>query len=364
MKTYMKIVILTDVYLPYLGGGQIYLSNVVRNLCKRTGVEIEIVTRKLIVDGKTSVKNESGYDGRLKITRLGFRAEWNNIFARLSYIFLSIFYLLNKNFDLIDAQAFIGGIPGKIASIIKRKPVILTVHGTSLEIGRAGILEKLILTKIKYNIIISAASNFLKFKNNNKNISIVNPGVDTSFYKPDLSKRVPDRILFVGRLQKIKGTETLFNCISKTKHLNYKWAVVGDGEEMNNLKNKTKTSHIRDVEFKGSLSREKVLEEYRKASVFFLPSESEGFPLTLLEAMSCGLPCVASSVGDAPKIIENGKNGFTVSPGNVSKFIEKIQLVMKNRSLLKQMTENNIAKSKNYSWDETANKIYKIYKQI
>lgn len=383
----MKIIILTDVYLPYVGGGQVFLSNVVSRLCQKKDMEIEILTRRLIVDAKAVVQNEILENGRLKITRLGIPAKWNNIFSRLAYIFLASAYLMNKKFDLIDAQAFIGGVPGKIISILKRKPVILTVHGTSLEIGRAGILEKLILTKIKYNVEISAAANFLKIKNINKNIKVVNPGVDSDFYKPDFSKKEKNRILFVGRLQKVKGTETLYQCINlsaknrSASHVsvaqkgerkdladtfipsNCKWVIVGDGEEMDTVMSKVKKENIKNVEFKGSLSHKKTLEEYQKASLFVLPSESEGFPLTLLEALSCGLPCVASNVGDIAVLIKDNVNGYTVKQGNSNDFAKNIKNILKDDKLREQMAVNNREKAKNYSWDETSDKIYKIYKQ-
>lgn len=359
----MKIIILTDVYLPYVGGGQIYLSNVLQHICKQNDIEIEIVTRKLIINGKIIGRNENQCAGKLKITRLGFPAAWDNIFARLGFIFFAVFYLLNKNFDLIDVQAFIGAIPGKIISVLKKKPIILTIHGTTLETGHAGMIEKIILTKIKYDAQISAASNFLKFKNVNKKINIVTPGVDSSFYKHSLSKKEKKRILFVGRLQKIKGTESLYRCISTLKHWNYKWVIVGDGEEMKSLKDKIKAAGISHVEFTGSLRREKTLEEYQKASIFFLPSWSEGFPLTLLEAMACGLPCVASNVGDIASLVKDNVNGFIVKSGDIKNFAESIQKISQDDKLRKQISANNIEKSGKYSWNKSADKIYQIYKK-
>lgn len=210
----MKIIVLTDVYLPYFGGGQLYLSNIVSRLCKRKDVKIEIVTRKLKIDKEIIDKSEKLENGKLTITRLGYSASWNSIFSRIVYIFLAVNYLLNKDFDLIDAQAFIGAIPGKIISFIKKKPVILMVHGTTLETGHAGLIEKIILTKIKYDAQISAASNFLKLKNINHNISVVNPGVDTNFYKPDFSKKKQTESYSSVACKKSKEQRCCFNALT------------------------------------------------------------------------------------------------------------------------------------------------------
>lgn len=357
----MKIAILIDTFLPYKGGGQIFVWEVARRLAQKDDVQINIVTRKITVNGKRISENETYFNGKLKVTRLGFCASWNNLISRGYYIAAAFLYLLKNKFDLIDAQAFIASIPGKLVAIIKRQPIILTVHGTTMETGGASFLEKFILTKIKYDTQISAASNFLKFKNVNKNITIVNPGVDTNFYKPNLSLKKNNRVLFVGRLQKIKGTEVLLRCFDTLKQERYKFIVVGDGEEMEEIKKYIQEKSISNVELKGELTEKEVLLEYQKATVFLLPSLSEGFPLTILEAMACGLPVVASNVGDVTKIIVDGNNGFVVKPGVVSLFAEKIKLILNNQDMAQKMSKNNILKAKQYSWDKTARGIYRVY---
>ncbi len=159
----MKIAILIDTFLPYKGGGQIFVWEAAKRLAQKENLEITIITRKLLLNNIKIAKNEEYFSGKLKIVRKGFCTEWNNIFSRGFFIISSFFYLLTHPFDLIDAQAFISGIPGKLAAMIKRKPIILTVHGTTLETGSASWLEKFILTKIKYDAQISAASNFAGF---------------------------------------------------------------------------------------------------------------------------------------------------------------------------------------------------------
>lgn len=357
----MKVVILTDTFLPYAGGGQIFVWEAVRRLCQKTDVDIEIVTRRLVIDGKKVIDNENYFKNRLRIVRLGVAAKWNNIFSRLGFILQATFYLLFQKFDLIDAQAFVAAVPGKIVALIKRKPVILTIHGTTLETGQASFFEKIILTKIKYDAQISAASNFLKFPNVNKNIFTVNPGVNGDFFKPDFSKKEKDRILFVGRLQKVKGTENLLRCADSLKQEQVKFVVVGDGEERERMADYARAHNLTNVEFVGELDKNQVLAEYQKASIFLLPSLSEGFPLTVLEAMSCGLPVVASNVGDVGKIIKNGVNGFVVEPQDAQGVVKWIKYLLKNESAREKIVENNLNAARHYSWEKTAAQIDKIY---
>ncbi len=359
----MKIIILIDTFLPYYGGGQIFVWEVTKRLAAEHSIKIEIVTRQVLVEGKV-LGNEEFFEGRLKIKRLGWPAKWDNIISRLWFIIQAAFYICRQDFDLIDAQAFVSAIPGKLAAILKGKPVILTIHGTTMETGDASWLEKIILTKIKYDAQISAAANFLKFDNINKDIKVINPGVDVNFYKPHVSMKQNNRILFVGRLQKVKGTEVLLQCMKALEEKTCKLIIVGDGVERTRMENFVKEEKISNVEFKGELAPEAVRRQYQKAAVFILPSVSEGFPLTVLEAMACGAPVCAFNVGDVSKIVENGVNGFIVKPNETKTFVEKIKLILQKKDLAAEIAKNNAAKVKNYSWEKTADKIYKTYGNV
>lgn len=359
-----KIAIVIDTFLPYKGGGQFWVWENAKRLAQNSLFEVVIITRKLNLNGIKKVNSESYQNGKLNIVRLGHCATWNNFWSRLEFILLSAIYLLTNKFDLVDAQAFISAVPAKIYYFLTKKPTILTVHGTSIERKSASLLEKIILTRLKFSCQISVSSNFLKFKNTNKNIFVINPGVDLLFFNPNFPKKEKNRILFVGRLQKIKGVDVLIKCIKQTSQEKWKWIIVGDGEEMGNLQQELKHSIAsHQVEIKGNMEKDQVLDEYQKASVFFLPSFSEGFPLTILEAMACGLPVVYSDVGDVSRIIENGKNGFFITSGDVEKYINAIKKILFDSNLREKMQKNNLEKAKTYSWDKTADKIIKVYQK-
>ncbi|MGH9858226.1 MAG: glycosyltransferase family 4 protein, partial [Acidobacteriota bacterium] len=123
----------------------------------------------------------------------------------------------------------------------------------------------------------------------------------------------PDQVLFLyfGRLESRKGVDVLLNAwhLQSPGHL---W-IVGSGAEQKKLKKLTIDLNLQDIRFYDeSVSS---LEFYQCADVFVLPSLKEGMPGALLEAMSCGLPCIATKIGGVLDVMQNDKHGLLVPPG-------------------------------------------------
>ncbi len=131
-------------------------------------------------------------------------------------------------------------------------------------------------------------------------------------------------VLYVGRLAPKKGLEYLLEAMTDVDaHL----TIVGDGSERDRLERRAAELDI-DVTFVGEVAPEAVDSYYRDAGVFVLPSlEGEGMPNVVLEAMSWGLPVVATDSGGLPTMIEDGETGFLVPMRDseaIGKRIEKL----------------------------------------
>ena len=85
------------------------------------------------------------------------------------------------------------------------------------------------------------------------------------------------------------------------------------------------------VEFRGPLSPEELVDEYRRASVFVLPSGQETSPMAISEAMAAGVPVVATRVGGVPSLVEEGRTGSIVEPGDVAALAERVVEVLGDR---------------------------------
>ncbi len=159
-------------------------------------------------------------------------------------------------------------------------------------------------------------------------------------------------ILAVGRLEKVKGFDFLLESFSMVApaHPDWKVCICGGGSCESQLKKQAVDLGISEqVVFPGAV---KNMEDYfMQTSVFALSSRSEGFPLVLLEAMSFGIPVVSFNLSAPEKILSDG-GGFIVEFGNVSEFAKKLDLLMSDNSLCKQMGDEAYTSSGKYSVSE------------
>ena len=133
------------------------------------------------------------------------------------------------------------------------------------------------------------------------------------FYWLDLEQIA---VLFVGRIEEIKRVDLLIDAFALLKNdgVKFRLFLAGDGtlrkqfEEYANRKGLEKV-----VTFLGNISHDELPHYYNMADVVVLPSEMEGVPMVLLEAMACGTPVIASSVGGIPDIVKDGINGILLN---------------------------------------------------
>ncbi len=139
---------------------------------------------------------------------------------------------------------------------------------------------------------------------------------------------VQSNLLYVGRLAKIKGVQNLILAYSKLKpkFRNRKLIIVGDGEYREQLEKLTKSLNLeKNVIFCGK--KENLEEYYRKASLVVVPSIwPEPFGIVIIEAMSYGVPVIASNVGGIPEIIKDSFNGYLFKHDSVSDLTKKLEL--------------------------------------
>lgn len=187
-----------------------------------------------------------------------------------------------------------------------------------------------------------------------------------TFFSAPKSMCTSKNIISVGRLNEQKGFERLIEAWTKIadKHQDWTVNIYGNGEEEQWLKQKINDKNIQNSFFINTPT-DKILEKYCDSSLYVMSSRFEGLPMVLLEAMSCGLPCISFNCPHGPaEIIENGVNGILVENGNIEKLAEAIEELIVNDEKRIAMGRNAHQSVQKYSpdnimsiWMELFNKL-------
>ena len=152
-------------------------------------------------------------------------------------------------------------------------------------------------------------------------IPVVYNGIDLSkcIEKDNYAPTKEFTVVHIGRFMKVKNHKVLLQAFAvfAEKRKNVKLQLLGEGELLDETRELAKVLGVADkVEFLGL--QPNVYPYLNKGDVFCLPSEYEGVPMTLIEAMGTGLPIVASNVGGIPDMLENEKNALLVEPNDIA----------------------------------------------
>lgn len=140
-------------------------------------------------------------------------------------------------------------------------------------------------------------------------------GVDTSRFRPPPARQVgaEQRVVFVGRLDPVKNLTLLIDALSTVQAAPIRLEVIGDGPLRVHLEEHAARRGLA-CEFLGTLPNEQLPARLAAADLFVLPSQREGHPKALLEAMSCALPCIGTDVAGIRQVIQDGVTGLLCSP--------------------------------------------------
>jgi glycosyltransferase involved in cell wall biosynthesis len=133
-------------------------------------------------------------------------------------------------------------------------------------------------------------------------------------------------VLFVHRLSERKGANYLPEILRELQDENIVMLVVGDGPERHKIESRIKTYELETkARFLGWVPQNKILKYFAAADVFIMPSNEEGFPHVLLEAMAVGVPFVATNVGGVKDIVPESMKSNIVEPGDVRGFASRVK---------------------------------------
>lgn len=377
----MKIVFATDFYFPLIGGIEVSTHRLSQRLSE-AGNQVYIITPS------KSFKDEMYKEGLVTI----FGISSIQIPFYESYRYSPSLLLKNKiskifaeiKPDVVHIQTNMG--IGRLGSICARKfgiPTVATGHFMTEDlvctlklphflwgfVNRASYYLSYFIWK---NVDIfttptdTAASYFAKRHNFKKKTLIVSNGVDTKKFRLHRTnqKRTPT-IAVIGRLDSSKRVDVIIKALPKIlKKIRVNLIIVGAGLEMQNLKNMTRRLGIEKyVTFKGFLPEDKVVKIYQRVDLLATASVIETQGLAVLEALSSGLPIVATNAGAIPELIKNGKNGYLFEPGDSESLANQVIKILSNRSLYEDMSREAIKIAKEHDIEEVIVKMENVYQK-
>ena len=172
-------------------------------------------------------------------------------------------------------------------------------------------------------------------------------------------------ILTIGRLGPEKRYDKLIRISGLLKDENVITTIIGDGKLKNELEEQVKYLNFNEGSFVFMKGQPDTETYYTRADIFVLTSDFEGTPNVVLEAMSCGLPVVASSVGNLPNIIRQGITGYLVNRKDEEGFLKEIKMLVMDKSLRKKIgTKAREFIVKEFSIPALSPRLVTIYTQI
>jgi glycosyltransferase involved in cell wall biosynthesis len=284
----------------------------------------------------------------------------NGILLFLSLWLNSFSWIKRTSPDLLlTCWAYPDGVAGYLLSKLLKIPFFLKVHGSDINLHTNYAARRKQISwignKAQKIICVSSAlsDKLISIGVDKDRPTVIYNGVNSVLFSPT-NTPAKEQILFVGNIKRSKGAfEALagFHLILP-KHPSYQLIYIGNGPDLAELKQEaTKKGILRNIQFLGAKSHQEIASILKESKLLLLPSHAEGVPNVVLEAMSCGIPSVATAVGGIPEILVNGVNGYLVNGIDNKKVADALELALSH-----EWNKTDIIKSaEQFNWEKNVN---------
>lgn len=270
-----------------------------------------------------------------------------------------------------------------ISGLLKdyKVPYIITSHGAEfITYNKTDIFDKYGISAVEHASKIITISNdnttdiinkfpnskdkitFIKNSYNSKNFFIENLDKKNILKNFGINENFDKIILFVGRVSKMKGLDTLIKAAKIYESEKTLTLIVGDGSYKDELINLISDLNLQNIVFLGSKSHEDLRLLYNIADVLVLPSRKEALPLVAIEALACGTPAIVTNQSGMDAIITKDV-GLVFDMDNEKMLAEKINSILSKEIIFDKFKLSNYAKA-NYSQEIFMDKLLKLYNEI
>jgi D-inositol-3-phosphate glycosyltransferase len=385
------------------GGMNVYVRELTRYL-GRLGVNVDVFTRSQD-EHVPHVLHDLGYGNRVVHVPAGPevplpKEELANHLPQFVQGILDFARTKDLHYDLIHSHYWMSGIAAQDLKAAWGVPVIHMFHTLGLMKQRVArqpgeaegeyrLQGERAVLRLADRIVAATPAELAQlqwlYEAEPRKIVVIPPGVDVShFYPipPDEAKEVigvppcEDMLLFVGRIEPLKGLDTLIQSIGQMQKQNVYvcLAVIGgdpdnspeaQSAEMARVQTLRQEAGLSDlITFLGKRSQDTLPYYYSAADVVVVPSYYESFGMVALEAMACGTPVVASQVGGLAFLVQDGITGFTVPVDEPEALAEKLTVLVRDNELRQKLGQQALAVAQQYAWENIAARILALYGQV
>jgi len=372
----MKIAIIYDVIYPFVKGG---VEKRVWELASRLthrGHDVHLYGMKFW-DGEDILIREGvflhGVCPAQKLYTSGRRSLWQALYFSIHLIFP----LLKERFDIIDCQQFpyLSCFSAKLFSTCKKIPLVITWHEVWSDywygyLGWRGFVgkttERLVARLTPKNVAVSkTTAKNLKNLGFCNEIKIIPNGIDLPRIRSIRPSSESWDIIFVGRLIREKHADLFIHAVNLfwLKNPDIRALIIGEGPEYHTLKNLINVKKMDPpIHLSGFYQdHDDLIARLKSSKVFVLPSTREGFGITALEALACGLPVVTvDHPANAIRDLITEKNGFLCSL-SAQDLTEKIGLALRHHH---SMRDACIMSAESFDWDRITSDVESYYQSV
>lgn len=346
-----------DISNPEAGGAEIYYHEIFKRIAAK-GISVTVLShhfgdapRKEVIDGIT-------------VLRRGGKFLFN-------YQIIPWLLRNHRDFDLVIED--LNKIPFFTPLFLRHPRLHLAMHFFDTEIFREALfplalyvylMEKLaakIYRKERFIAISeSTAADIERFPIPRSRIGIVEPGIDTSYYKPMCPKRTPPTIAYIGRLMKYKNVQFLIRALPHLRESvpDLTLEVGGSGDYLPDLQRIARQCGVSEaVNFAGQISDDEKRELLSRATLFTNPSAKEGWGINNIEANLCGTISLSSNVAGLRDSVRDGVTGLLYRPDDLNDFCEKAASLLTDHKRRETMEKAAREKALGYDWDTMADRM-------
>lgn len=301
-----------------------------------------------------------------------------------------------RDYAVIHAHYWLGGLVAERLRAEWGKPWVQSFHTLARTKARAGLPHDEVRSQAEAHLVraadrlvtgsVAEARDLMRLYGASRTrICIAQPGVDLRVLRPRDSEALRRQLelqghrvlLFAGRLEPLKGADTLLEAVAQLgdeeRFDDVVTLVIGDdsgdgaaaGGERRRLEAVAGGHGIRSrVRFLGAIEHEDLADYYALADVCVVPSRTESFGLVALEAQALGTPVVATAVGGLTEIIADGETGTLVREREPRAFAEAIAALLDDEPRRRRMGEAARLRAASFTWDRAVERMVAIYRRV